>query len=707
MNVGADLDASYLQRVYAGVLGKIIGVYLGRPFESWSYERITTQLGEITDFVQYRFGLPLILTDDDIAGTFTFVRALSDHGHRFDLSSAEIGRTWMNYIIEGRTVLWWGGVGTSTEHTAFERMKHGIEPPASGSAALNGPVLSQQIGAQIFVDGWAMVAPGDPERAADLARRAARVSHDGEAIIAARALAAMESLAFVEPRVERLLDVATSLISSDSDIHRIIADVRNWCERDHDWRVTRRRIAEHHGYDRYGGVCPVVPNHGLIVMALLHGGGDFRTSMTIVNTSGWDTDCNSGNLGCLLGIKGGLRAIDSVPAWRTAVADRMYLSTADGGRAITDAAAEAIHLVNARFGLQHRPLIAPKNGARFHFDLPGAVQGFRLDEDMLRTGGAVLENVPGHSNLGARSLALRCVRSVSPQPVRASTVTFIPLEARVLPSYELVASPTLYPGQRVTGRISADAGNNGPADFRLFLRVYGDRDMLTTVLGPPIRLQPGQAADLSWLIPSTDSQPIAEIGFELSPPTPEPACVHLGFLAWHGAPRTTLGRPTGGGTMWRRAWVDAVDQFEPDEFEAFRLRHESGTGLLIQGTADWVDYSARAKVTPRGAQRVGLAVRVQGLRRYYALVLDRDHTACLVKVADDARILASRHWRWAPGTTYALTLAIAGGALRGWIGDVLAFELEDPDDVLGGGGVALLCSDGAMSACGVTIEPGT
>jgi hypothetical protein len=30
------LPNDYLERVYAGVLGKIIGVYLGRPFEGWT-----------------------------------------------------------------------------------------------------------------------------------------------------------------------------------------------------------------------------------------------------------------------------------------------------------------------------------------------------------------------------------------------------------------------------------------------------------------------------------------------------------------------------------------------------------------------------------------------------------------------------------------------------------------------------------------------
>ncbi len=33
-------------QIYAGVLGKIIGVYLGRPVEGWSYEKIQDTFGE-------------------------------------------------------------------------------------------------------------------------------------------------------------------------------------------------------------------------------------------------------------------------------------------------------------------------------------------------------------------------------------------------------------------------------------------------------------------------------------------------------------------------------------------------------------------------------------------------------------------------------------------------------------------------------------
>ena len=36
---------SYEQQVYAAVLGKMAGVYLGRPFEGWSRERIRERWG--------------------------------------------------------------------------------------------------------------------------------------------------------------------------------------------------------------------------------------------------------------------------------------------------------------------------------------------------------------------------------------------------------------------------------------------------------------------------------------------------------------------------------------------------------------------------------------------------------------------------------------------------------------------------------------
>ncbi len=75
-----QIPNDYLERVYAGVLGKLIGVYLGRPFEGWTYQRIMEELGPIEYYVHERLNQPLVVTDDDVAGTFTFIRALEDYG---------------------------------------------------------------------------------------------------------------------------------------------------------------------------------------------------------------------------------------------------------------------------------------------------------------------------------------------------------------------------------------------------------------------------------------------------------------------------------------------------------------------------------------------------------------------------------------------------------------------------------------------------
>ena len=224
--------ADYLERVYAGVLGKIIGVYLGRPVENMRHEEIVARYGEVRYYLTVANGERTVVTDDDIAGTFTFVRALEDYGFDANITSAQIGQTWLNYIIENRSILWWGGLYHSTEHTAYIHLKNGIPAPRSGSLELNGAVIANQIGAQIFIDGWAMVAPGDPQRAADLAERAARVSHDDEAVHAARLIAAMESHAFIEADIDRLLELGLAQIPADSLIHQLAEDVRAWHELD-------------------------------------------------------------------------------------------------------------------------------------------------------------------------------------------------------------------------------------------------------------------------------------------------------------------------------------------------------------------------------------------------------------------------------------------------------------------------------------------
>ena len=689
-----ELPVDYAERVYAGVLGKVIGVYLGRPFEGWTYQMIQDRLGDVEYYVHDRLGVPLIVTDDDISGTFTFLRALEDHGIRADLGSREIGESWLNYLIRERTVLWWGGLGNSTEHTAYLRLARGIEAPESGSMALNGQVVAEQIGAQIFIDGWAMVCPGNPEQAVRFADAAARVSHDGEAVHGARMLAAMEALAFVESDTDRLIDGALEYIPSDSVIATMIGDIRDWHAREKDWRATREQIEARYGYDRYGGNCHMVPNHGLIIHALLHGEGDFSETLKIVNTSGWDTDCNSGNIGCLVGIKEGLAGIDAGLNrgfdWRAPVADRLYMPTADGGRAISDCASEALHIVNLGRSLAGQPAQAPKDGAQFHFAFPGAVQGFQITE-----GDGEIANRLRSS--GARGLQIQTVGSV-----RVGTPVFTPskdtakyFERR---GYALMASPRIFPGQQLEATLDSALGD-GTAN--LYLICYGVDDEPLTFDGDTAALVEGQALALSLSVPDLPG-PVFEVGVRISGAI---TSVILDAVSWRGAPTLDYRKPEHAGTMWRRAWVNGVDSLVawPHLPELFRLIQNQGTGLVMQGTREWRDYAVSARLRPHLVERAGVAVRVQGMTRYYGLLLAPGNRLQLVKMLHRETVLAEVALTWQLGEICQLTLEVSGRRL---IGSVNGRRLiESSDDALDAGAVGLIVAEGRLEVLEVQVRP--
>ena len=46
----------FKNKIYAGVLGKLIGVYLGRPVEGWSYQKIRDTFDEVKYYVHDRVG---------------------------------------------------------------------------------------------------------------------------------------------------------------------------------------------------------------------------------------------------------------------------------------------------------------------------------------------------------------------------------------------------------------------------------------------------------------------------------------------------------------------------------------------------------------------------------------------------------------------------------------------------------------------------
>jgi ADP-ribosylglycohydrolase len=728
----SSLPADHLEKVYAGVLGKLIGVYLGRPFEGWTHERILSQLGPINYYVHDKLGnkdAPLVVVDDDISGTFAFVRALEEHGIRPDISPEAIGKTWLNNVIEHRSVFWWGGNGISTEHTAFLNLKkRGIPAPASGSSQTNGQTIAEQIGAQIFIDGWAMVAPGNPALAAQLAKSAASVSHDGEAVHAAMLLAAMEAEAFVSNDINHLLDVGLKFVPANSLIAQLVNDIRDWAQFDRDWKKTRQRIEDKYGYDKFGGICHVIPNHGLIILALLYGGHDFHRAMHIVNTSGWDTDCNSGNVGCLVAIMHGLAAFEGGPDWRGPVADRALISSADRGYSINNAARIAYDIANLGRQLAGEgPLPAPKHGAQFHFTLPGSVQGFEPNpsiktnfvkveqalDDEKRPGLTI--HLRGLMNPGValRSAYLDGIDRCLLGPIEVMTPTLIPPDAGDTKTYGLMASPLLYPGQCVQAVVRAEKTNRSAVYAQLVIKAYGCADR-ETVYGPPfVKLEPGSEAIINRAIPDDcdlDNQPIQQVGLALyirdgGSDLDRSGTVWLDRLGWIGIPQTTFKRPPieQPGDSWHRAWVNSVSTFHTDMSHAsFCIAQDSGEGIITCGTRDWIDYGVTVpRLILHLGTPAGLAIRVQGLNRYYALLFlsGPERAVALIKARDEQRTeLVRTAFDWKYDTPYEVSVSVQGNVIRGRIVGACGPVLEAVDDEYGGGGIGLVVTDGSVSA---------
>jgi len=695
-----QIPNDYLERVYAGVLGKLIGVYLGRPFEGWTYQRIMDELGPIEYYVHERLNQPLVVTDDDVAGTFTFIRALEDYGISPDLSAEEIGKTWLNYIVEQRSILWWGGNGNSTEHTAWLNLKRGVSAPASGSIETNGQAVAEQIGAQIFIDGWAMVSPRQPELAARLAEQAGKVSHDGESVYAAMLWAAMEAEAFGSSDIDHLIDTGLKQIPADSLIAKLIADIRKWHKKHADWRDTRQQIEEKYGYDKYPGNCHVVPNHALMVMAVLYAPHDFQKAQMIVNTSGWDTDCNAGNVGCLLGIMNGLDGIDEGPDWRGPIADRLLISSADGGNSINDAVRTAYYLTNV--GLQlagSHALEAPKDGAQFHFSLPGSRQGFRPQAGL---GLSKAVTVGNQEFEGSRALSIG-YEALGPGQVAAVTSpTFSPREMLNMRTYDLMATPLVYPGQTVKARVTAPKENRSPVEVRLRIRVYDEHDELRDVDGAVVALKPGAETTLEWRLPEFDGQPIAEIGLAFTG-TGKRADGRLivDFLRWDGAPQLTLRRPAGECDFWRMAWMNGASVFSKRFPPSFRISQDRGEGLISHGTRQWTDYEVKSDIMIHLGNYGGMALRVQGLRRYYGVRLTRAGELQIVRVRDDeVKVLAETAMPLQFEKALSFTARADGSSISATVDGV---SLNAEDDVFANGGIGLIISEGALSTNAVKV----
>ena len=157
--------------------------------------------------------------------------------------------------------------------------------------------------------------------------------------------------------------------------------------------------------------------------------------------------------------------------------------------------------------------------------------------------------------------------------------------------------------------------------------------------------------------------------------------------------------------MWRRAWVCGVDRYDARWPEPYRLIQNQGRGLLIQGTREWNDYRVSAPITPHMVVSAGIGARVQGMRRYYALLLASGGKVQLIKALDGDTVLAETDFPWQFDVTYDLALEVRDNRLRASIDGKELFEVADNDRTLASGAVAFVCEEGRMESDVIRVQP--
>ena len=661
-------------RIYAGFIGKAIGVRLGAPVEPtiWSYERIRDTYGEVT---QYLRDFRNFAADDDTNGPVYFIRALRDYG--LNAAAADVGRTWLNYAAEEHGMYWWGGFGNSTEHTAYKNLKSGMEAPQSGSIATNGATVAEQIGGQIFIDSWGWVNPGNPRRAAEMSAMAASVAHDGDGLNGARFCAAAIAQAFVAESIGEIVETGLSTIDPASTYARVARAVIDFHKANPaDWRLCRDMLTAGWGYDRYPGVCHIIPNAGVTVMAILYGEGDLPRTAEIATMAGWDTDCNAGNACAIVGTFQGVQ-----PGWdkyRKPINDFVIASGVIGTLNVVDIPSFARELTVLALRLRGDAPPAlwaedfERRGVRFDFDAPGATHAFRT-EPFNQIAVKASTTKAGPNSRGSLEVLLdRLERG------QGGRVFWKPFYRRADfddERYRPMFTPLADAGQTVRFKLWLEPWNG---DGNLRVAPYVRRAMSGEIVETGAWHVPSSAGwqDCAFAIPEGDDA-IDEIGVLVE---------YFGRLKFLGKLFLSEFSVSGAGHVGIDPQLEKEEWGGITRFTWNRGHWSLQDGAIHAHTAEdadaWTgngylrDVTVTATLIPLAGKSHLVTARVQGTSRFYAAGFENGD-AVIVKQDHGATVLARAPFAVEPGAAHKLALTVEGETLTLTIDGQLTLTATD------------------------------
>lgn len=336
-------DTYHRDRLAGAWRGRIAGCLLGKPVETWTRATIHEFLdatdqkldGYLHADVPGGEGFDLDATggwgdrtdgtvrDDDIDFTVAALETLRRAGHGF--TSEDLARTWLTELPACAL--------HTAERVAYRNLLDGVDPP--GSATHRNP-YRELIGAQIRGDCYGYVAPGDPERAAALAHRDARVSHVRNGVYGAMWVAAMLAAVPAVETVREAVAVGLTEVPAGSRLTAAVERVLGWHDAGVEFETVIDRVHDDwDDADPYEGY-HVLPNAQVVTAVLIWAGSDADTDASVdpdfgnalarAVAAGFDTDCNAATVGSVLGLFVGQ---DGVPgSWTDPLGDHVRTALA-------------------------------------------------------------------------------------------------------------------------------------------------------------------------------------------------------------------------------------------------------------------------------------------------------------------------------------------------------------------------------------------
>ena len=264
------------QKIIGGLLGKAVGGTLGQPYEGCRGPLKLKYYDPVPD---------KMLPNDDLDLQILWACKLKDEWNGV-LSCENLAKAWLECVA----------FPFDEYGVAIRNIKLGLKGRAIG---IYDNAFTDGLGAAIRTELWAFLAPGNPDLAMKYAYIDSCIDHSDSGIDAALFLAALESCAFVEPDIPKLIRKCCKLLPKKSFLKEVIKDTIQLCKKYSSQKKIRKKILEDYGSDNF---TDVHQNIAFCVAALLLGKGDFSKTVCSAVNFGCDTDCTGATVGAVLGI---------------------------------------------------------------------------------------------------------------------------------------------------------------------------------------------------------------------------------------------------------------------------------------------------------------------------------------------------------------------------------------------------------------------